>query len=272
MSQPVQGGVYALLNNDSEVLSDKKVRQALQRATNTAEIREKLGDNIPAMDLPYTDLQLRGNVPEAPAFSLDEAKKLLDEAGWKLDDKGYRSKDGKELRLSVVTTKNDEYQKALEVLLGQWRQLGMHIDERVIDASDPTQSFVQSVLQPRAYDVLVYQLMTGRDPDVFAFWHSSQAVARGLNLSNYANDLADDILTSARSAKSTALRSTKHVAFARQWLDDAPAIGLYQSTVNSVVTKSVHGIDKNDVVVAPDERYNSILYWTVGERTVYQTP
>ena len=272
MSQPIQGGVYALLNNDSEVLSDKKVRQALQRATNVEEVRQKLGGDVPALDLPYTDLQVSGNVPKAPPFNLNEAKKLLDEAGWKLDDSGTRMKDGKELRLSVVTTKNDEYQKALETLLGQWRQLGISIDERVIDASDATQNFVQATLQPRAYDVLIYQLMIGRDPDVFAFWHSSQAVARGLNLANYANDLADDILTSARSTRGAALRNTKHLAFARQWLDDAPAIGLYQSTVNSVVSKSVRGLDGSDIIVSPGERFNSILYWTVGDRTIYKTP
>ena len=272
MSQPIQGGVYALLNNDSEILSDKKVRQALQRATNVEEVRQKLGGDVPALDLPYTDLQVSSNVPKAPSFNLNEAKKLLDEAGWKLDDSGTRMKDGKELRLSVVTTKNDEYQKALETLLGQWRQLGISIDERVIDASDATQNFVQATLQPRAYDVLIYQLMIGRDPDVFAFWHSSQAVARGLNLANYANDLADDILTSARSTRGAALRNTKHLAFARQWLDDAPAIGLYQSTVNSVVSKSVRGLDGSDIIVSPGERFNSILYWTVGDRTIYKTP
>ena len=164
------------------------------------------------------------------------------------------------------------YQKALETLLGQWRQLGVKINEHIIDASDPTQNFVQSTLQPRAYDVLIYQLMVGRDPDVFAFWHSSQAVARGLNLSNYTNDLADDILTSARSTRGTALRNTKHIAFAKQWLSDAPAIGLYQSTVNSVVTRSVRGIDESDIVVSPEERYGGALYWTVGDRTVYATP
>lgn len=271
-SQPIQGGVYALLNNDSEILSDKAVRQALQRATNTSEIRENLGGNMPALDLPYTDLQLSGDAPKAPSFSVTEARNVLDAAGWVLNSEGIRAKDGRELRLSVVTTKSNEYQKVLETLIGQWRQLGIQIDENIIDASDPTQNFIQATLQPRAYDVLIYQLTIGRDPDVFAFWHSSQAVARGLNLANYTNDLADDILTSARSTRGTALRNTKHVAFARQWLDDAPAIGLYQSTVNSAVTRGVRGMNSSDVIVSPDERYRSAIYWTVGERTVYQTP
>ncbi len=271
-SQAVQAGVYALLNNDSEFLSDKTIRKALQYATNTREIREKVGGDLPELSLPYTSLQLTGDAPKAPAFNIEAARKLLDEAGWKLNQSGVREKDGVKLQLSVVTIKNDEYEKALETLIGQWRQVGIVINENVIDAADPTQNFVQSVLQPRSYDVLVYRLTIGRDPDVFAYWHSSQAVARGLNLSNYNNAISDDILTSARSSKSPTLRNAKHLAFARQWLDDAPAIGLYQSTVNSVMTKSVRGFNRNDVLVSQDQRYNGVLYWTVGDRTVYKTP
>ena len=51
-TQPIQGGVYALLNNDSEILSDKTVRRALQYGTNTEEIRQKVGDDVPALELP----------------------------------------------------------------------------------------------------------------------------------------------------------------------------------------------------------------------------
>lgn len=270
-TQSIQGGVYALLNNDSDILSDKLVRKALQYATNPTEIQKKVGDGTPPLSLPYTNLQLMGDVPGAPSFDIAKARKLLDEAGWKLEG-NTRKKDGKELSLSVVTTKNSEYERALETLIGQWRQLGIVINERVIDAADPTQNFVQSVLQTRSYDVLLYQLTMGRDPDVFAYWHSSQAIARGLNLSNYSSDLADDLLASARSSKNETLRNAKHLAFARQWLEDAPAIALYQSTITSVTTKSVHGIKTDSVLISPEQRYNSVLYWTVGSRTVYKTP
>ena len=270
-TQPVQGGVYALLNNDSDILSDKMVRRALQRATDTSKIRERVG-GVPALSLPYTESHLQGeDVYSVPGYDLKEAQRLLDAAGWKLDN-GVRKKSGKELRLSVVTTQNVDYERALEVLIGQWRQLGIIIDERVIDVNDPAQSFIQSVLQPRAYDVLLYQLNIGRDPDVFAFWHSSQAVARGLNLANYSNPVADDILTSARSGSSDALRLAKHKVFVRQWVSDAPAIGLYQSVTHTVVSNGVGGMSWQTELPSLAQRYSDVIYWTVGQRTVYKTP
>ncbi len=267
--QPIQSGVYAFINTSSELLTDKTIRKALQLATNIDEVRSGLGPVTP-LDSPYTTLQLSG-APKPPAADLAAAQKLLSDAGW-VPEGSVRKKDGRELRISVVTTKNDDYEKVLEVLKGQWSRLGVIVDERVIDASDPSQNFVQSVLQPRSYDVLIYQLALGRDPDVYAYWHSSQAVARGLNLSNYDNPAADDNLSSARSSKDAALRDAKHRAFAKVWLDDVPAIGLYQSAVVSASTKRVSGMNVDNVLVSPQQRYNDVIYWTVGERTVYKTP
>lgn len=272
-TQPIQAGVYALLNNDSEILSDRSVRKALQQATDTEEIRQKIGSSVPAIATPYTNLQI-GDVEEVAGLEYDtkNAAKLLDSAGWKLSEDGIRRKKDRELRLSVVTTKNADYERALETLIGQWRKIGVEVDEQIIDSSDPAQSFVQSTLQPRAYDVLLYQLTKGRDPDVFAYWHSSQAVARGLNLSNYSNPVADDILASARTTINGELRHAKHLAFSKQWLADAPAIGLYQSVTHTVVGRSVGGMSEDVKLVSPLQRYNEAYRWTVGSQTVYKTP
>ena len=272
-TQPIQAGVYALMNNDSEILSDRSVRRALQQATNTDEIRQKVGSSVPEINTPYTGLQVNNDEKiGAPKYDTKNAAKLLDSAGWKLTKEGIRKKGNRELRLSVVTTKNADYERALETLIGQWRQVGVEVDEQIIDSSDPAQSFVQSTLQPRAYDVLLYQLTMGRDPDVFAYWHSSQAVARGLNLSNYSNPIADDILASARSTSDSNLRHAKHLDFSKQWLADAPAIGLYQPVTHTVIGRSVGGMSEDSVLVSPLQRYNEAYRWTVGSQPVYKTP
>ena len=130
----------------------------------------------------------------------------------------------------------------------------------------------QDILQPRNYDVLLYQLTIGGDPDVYAYWHSSQASANGFNLSNYNNAVADEALLSARSRVEPALRSAKYGTFARQWLQDVPAIGLYQATAQYVHTGAVHTIPGDTVMVSAADRYRGVLYWTVGERSVYTTP
>lgn len=271
VARPIQNGVYALLNTESEVLGDRAVRRALQRATDTDQVRQKVGGDVPSLDLPFTNSQVPGEMPVRPSYNVEAARKILDDAGWRVQD-GIRKKGDRELRLSVVTTKDAEYERALETLIGQWRQLDIAIDERIVDASDPSQSFAQTVLQPRNYDVLVYQLAIGRDPDVYAYWHSSQATARGLNLSNYSSVVADDILATARTTLDGDLRNAKYVSFAERWIQDVPAIGLYQSTMQYVYSENVYnGIDRVNPVSSRD-RYSNVIYWTAGDRPVYKTP
>lgn len=269
-NHPVNSGVYAILNTVSPTLQDQKVRQALQVGTDTQAVRKSISDKLPALDLPILQSQISGELPKAPEFSVERARQLLDEAGWRLDG-STRKKDGAVLTLAVVTTKNPDFERALSVLSEQWRRLGVTVTTSIVDPSDPSQNVAQDILQPRRYDVLLYQLTVGGDPDVYAYWHSSQA-SGGFNLSNYKSAISDEALLSARSRVEQDLRSAKYVTFARQWLNDVPAIGLYQATAQYVHTNTVHTIPNDAVLVSAADRYRSVLYWSVGTRSVYQTP
>lgn len=269
-NNPVNSGVYALLNTTSPLLQDKKVRQALQIGTDTAAIRSAISTELPALHLPFIDGQVEGDLPAAPTYNTQEASRLLEEAGWKLEGTA-RQKDGQPLALTVVTTKNPDFEKALEVLSAQWRELGVTVTTSIVDQSDPNQNVAQEILQPRRYDVLLYQLAIGADPDVYAYWHSSQ-LNNGLNFSNYSNSIADDALLSARTRTETDLRNAKYVTFARQWMNDAPAIGLYQATAQYIHTASVHSLEPGTVLVFGADRYTRVLDWSVGSRAVFKTP
>ncbi|HEU4830804.1 MAG TPA: ABC transporter substrate-binding protein, partial [Candidatus Saccharimonadales bacterium] len=269
---PVQSGVYAIINTKSEALKDIEVRRALQIGTDTQAIREKIPVSVPSLDLPFTNNQLTGGVPKAPSFDHAAAAALLDKAGWKLNGENIRVKDKKELKLSVVTVKNSEFERVLEGLAGQWRSLGIVVEAQIVDPNDVAQGFVQNVLQPRSYDVLVYQLNIGADPDVYAYWHSSQTSAQGFNFANYSNAVSDDALSSARARAEPDLRNAKYITFAKQWLSDVPAIGLYQSTTQYVHSRNVRSFDKSTTLVSPIDRYSDVLQWSVGSRSVYKTP
>ncbi|MDX2775759.1 peptide ABC transporter substrate-binding protein [Streptomyces caniscabiei] len=271
-TQPIDSGVYALLNNNSPILKDKTVRRALQVGTDTKAIRTALGADIPALSLPFINGQITGaDVPQAPGYDEKKAAALLDEAGWKLAG-NVRKKDGKDLAFAVTTTKDPQYEKALETLVGQWRKLGIVVSTNVVDPKDPSVNFVQNVLQARNYDVLLYELVIGADPDVYAYWHSSQIGASGYNFANYANVAADAALASARSRLEPELRNAKYKAFANDWIADAPAIGLYQSTVNYVSNVNVRSVDATAKLVSSSDRFSNVLYWSVNERPVYKTP
>jgi len=267
---PINSGVYAILNTTSPVLQDQKVRRALQVGTDTKAVREGVSDALPELYLPVIGTQLTGELPAAPVYDPMLASTLLEEAGWKQEG-SIRKKDGQQLTLNIVTTKNPDFEKALEVLSGQWRSLGVTITTNIVDPGDPSQNVAQTILQPRRYDVLLYQLSIGGDPDVYAYWHSSQ-VGNGFNLSNYKSAVADDALSSARSRVEMELRNAKYVTFSRQWLNDVPAIGLYQATAQYAHTESVHAIPTDARLISAADRYQSVLYWSVGTHTVFKTP
>lgn len=272
IDKPVSSGVYALFNTTSPVLRDRQIRLALELGTDTKAIRKALSAPAPSLDLPFTNGQLTGKgVPHAPAYNSAKAAAILNKAGWVM--KGtVREKKGQKLAITVATTKSSQYEKTLEVMAGQWRKLGVQVNTNVVDTTDPSSNFVQNILQPRSYDVLLYELFIGADPDVYAYWHSSQVGTSGYNFSNYASGAADDALSSARSRLEPELRNVKYKAFARQWIADVPAIGLYQPVMEYVYSKHVRAIDPSSTLISPYDRYANILDWNVEQKSVYKTP
>lgn len=269
--KPIQSGVYALLNTKSALLQDIKLREALRLGTDTATIRKQLPAGTPSLDLPFTNNQL-ADAPVAPLYNQSEANRILNDSGWLLNKHKIREKDSKELKLSVVTLKNSEFERVLDIVSSQWRALGISVETKVVDPTDVTQNAVQTILEPRNFDVLVYQLNIGADPDVYAYWHSSQISITGRNYSNYSNAISDDALISARSRLEPVLRNAKYITFARQWLDDVPAIGLYQSTIQYIVSRNTVSLDNSATLVSPVDRYSTIMSWSTGMHTVFKTP
>lgn len=99
------------INSSSGVLQDVKVRQAVQMATDRASIT---GSDLAGLPVEPDKLQLgnhffmpgqngyKDNTGEG-AYNPEKAKKLLDEAGWKLPEgKTVREKDGQPLEISYL--------------------------------------------------------------------------------------------------------------------------------------------------------------------------
>lgn len=269
---PVSGGVFALFNLQSPSLKDPALRQALQRGTNTTKVRSAI-DNPPKLDLPFLPYQVNGNaLPQKPSLDTVAANKLLSDAGWVRGASGIRTKAGQKLSLRVVHVKDKQYKTVARQLANNWRTLGFDVKVIEFDPTTNSQSFTQAVLQPRSYDVLINEQIIGADPDIFAYWHSSQASITGLNFSNYSSGLADDAIASARERTELNLRSEKYKTFAKQWLQDVPAIALYQSVMEYAHTESAAGIQKDIVLPNATDRYSNILYWTADRAPVYKTP
>src|SRR3546814_7455868 len=68
---------------------------------NTKELREALRADTPALSLPFVNGQVFGDLPVVPAYDAAAAGKMLDDAGWVIND-GVRKKGEQALRLNVV--------------------------------------------------------------------------------------------------------------------------------------------------------------------------
>ena len=86
------------------------------------------------------------------------------------------------------------------------------------------------------------------------------------------NPTADAALASARARLEPELRNAKYKAFAKQWVDDVPAVGLYQPVAEYAVNKHAHSVDPSATLVSAYDRFSNVSEWSVNQKSVYKTP
>ncbi len=264
---PLYEAVYAFLKTDNPDLSDVKVRTALAMATDRGKIIEKLDNRFEPVDGPLLKGHLGyRNELKLPDVNMSRAGQLLDEAGWRLNKNGKRVKDGKEMKLQVVTLNSGDYPVVAQELTSQWTKLGIGFETQLVKVDD----IQQGTLVPRAYDVLIYDVVLGGDADIYAYWHSSQVNERGFNLSNYKSSKVDDALDSARSQSNIPLRDAKYVSFIKQWLNDVPAVGLYRPSLSYLQAKNVTSFAPR-MLSDPTDRYYNARLWSSNKDFVNAT-
>ena len=107
------------LNVSKEPFNNKTVRLAISKAINRKDISNNIfngfeveAKNILSENLPYCNQGIEGY-----NYNLDEANKLLDEAGWKINSNGIREKNGIELKgeLLFLAEISDEETLAIKI-------------------------------------------------------------------------------------------------------------------------------------------------------------
>ncbi|MDR0955753.1 MAG: ABC transporter substrate-binding protein [Candidatus Nomurabacteria bacterium] len=267
---PLDDGVFALFNCAN---LDQNLRAALRLGVDRTTVIQAATIGTlakpTALNSPIAlGLDAKIDALTQPKSSQVAAADALNKLGWTLNQKtGKREKSGQTLTLNVVTASGTDYAAAAQNLVSQWQSLG--IDAR-LTLADPA-TIQQNYLIGRAYDVLVYQLHLGADPDEFAYWASSQAAPTGLNFSNYKSSLSDIALSGGRTRLDPALRASKYLTFAKQWLNDAPAIALYRPNYyDAIATSARAALPAN--LVSPADRFYDAPNWTVKSARYFATP
>lgn len=257
--------VAMFMRTKSPILSDGKVRTAISAAIDRKQLVDSiLRDTATPLVVPVLSSQLAAAKSyTVPSKDTEQAKKLLEEAGWQQTNGATRTKNNQELRLTLVTAKNDDYQKVAERLARQLAVIGVKLDVQSYDAATLQRSYIA----PRNYDVLLYGLNAGIDLDLYPYWHSSQVKSPGLNVSQYSSSVADKALESARATTDARVRQVRISSFLETWSKDDPAVMLYTPNYLHVTQDDVRGMVDGQLVTPADRFYN-VHNWTVRSSLV----
>lgn len=267
--------IFALYFNQSQqpLFADKAVRRALAQSVDKDEIvREVLHGYGKPIDGPLPSLTEGATTPqgEGREEALASARATLEKAGWTKNGGIYEKADKKKkkptpLEFSIALPDVTELRTAAELIKHDWEKLGARVTLKVFDQS----TFAAEVLSPRKYDILFYGQITGRTPDPFAYWHSSQRKAPGLNVALYTNKQADKLLEGARKERDPVRRTTLLDKFVVEVNKDIPAIFIYSPHFLYAVGAQVMGINIGPIATE-SERFLNVYRWYVASERVWR--
>lgn len=167
--------------------------------------------------------------------------------------------------ITLVTLASPKHEQLAQDLVARWESLGVRIALETRTATELS----KEVIPARAYDVLLYGLDFGGDPDPYPFWHSSQISDKGLNLSNFAQIDADRILEKARQEQRPEEREKLYAQFQEIFNREVPAIELEAVVEEFGTDASVKGVSSHPGLSVAN-RYDTIAGWYLKEERVRQ--
>lgn len=259
-------GSYLFYKNSNPSLSDSKVRSALSQAVDVNQIISSLGYQTIAVNEPLLKNMIGYNPSYAQAaYNPSNAAQMLDQAGWTIGSDGIRTKNKQKLSFNLTILNDDEYINVANRIKSDLARIGVRVNLTQLDLNDFTLS-----LQYHQYDMVLYSIGIGNDPDVFVYWASSQGQVQNgkwTNLSEYNNKDADKALDNARIRFDAMLRNIKYAPFLQAWKDDQPALGLYQPRSLYLSNGPIYNLGSK-YINSPADRFDNVQNWEIHEAKV----
>ena len=254
----INSGAYIFFNMSSPSLKKTELRAAIRQGIDMEKIRAEV-PNAANLDYPLLSSQIElATYPEIPLRDISAATEKIAELS------------GDEPISLEIATVNTQYLPAVaNTVKAELESLGI---QSHVSVYEENQDFINNVVSKRSYDILIYEIELGADPDLLPYYHSSQASESGLNLSNYRNVLVDDLLLGGRDALDETLRAKKYETFLEYWVNDVPAIGLYQPNLTYYYNRNARTFGNNVRLITPLDRFIDVTNWAVTKSIKNKTP
>lgn len=232
-------GLFVMLNTRRPVFQEIEVRQALNKAINKEAIMKAViqGEGIVSYGpLPPSLFGYDEGVQEyGLKYQVEEAKALLEKAGYTKNAQGLYEKGGKPLKLDLLT-QTGTWAQASQLIQAMLKDIGVEVNIVTLEWGALVDTATKG-----SFDMTLMGY-TLNDPDVlYLFLHSSQA-DNGLNFSYVKDEKMDELLVMGRTTVDSAARKDVYKEIQKYVVDQAWWVPIYTEKQFNVVRKPVEGV------------------------------
>ena len=225
---------FISLNCENSILSDKKVRQAINYAISRKKINSTIFGNerfISSFPLDYGNYlypkESKSN------FNKDKAEKALEDAGWSYRYGRWRKTENyrtETLRLNLVVQSNNKTRvKVAEFIEEQLENIGISVNVYYVSNSS-----YKSYLKNKNYDMILTGIYNGYSPDLSYFLGDN-------NIANYDNNEVKGILNDVKNITDEKALKEKYNRLIEIYEDEVPYICLYRNKLKVVYSVKLSG-------------------------------
>lgn len=175
------------------------------------------------------------------------------------------SEESTELSITLKVLKTPSLETAANTIKDQWSRIGIRVDVVAQDANEIKKSALK-----KDYDAIILGEKLYSSPELLTYWHSSQIIDPGWNLSVYQNDDLDTLLEKNRTIienddnkKETLSEIEKLIS------ENVPAIYLYSSDYPYAFSKDLKGFSLKKSV-DQTKIFDSVTDWYTKEERIWK--
>lgn len=234
------------INLNNPILSDLKVRQALSYGINMVDINNSIFDGkttIAHSMLSPLDSLNTDDPKIVKVYKTDKkmARKLLDEAGWKLGSDGFRYKNNQKLIFKLVGAAGLKQVETMQAIIqSQWKDIGVDLQIK----SDPVRLLFSETLRKRNFDMAVFSWSSYPGIGNESILHSRNIPSEknswtGQNYSGFSSPKVDKLTDDYDYEFDFKKRKKITGDIIKEYTENIPVIPLYFRSENAVIPKNM---------------------------------
>jgi len=221
----------AVYNLNSTMFQDVRVRKAIVMGLDRSTIvtaalkgvgQQALADQSASSWAYHSALQM-------PSRNVAGAKELLLQAGWKQGDDNIFVQNGRRLTFSLSIPAGSKAREAVaQMMAQQLKEIGIEMEIKAIKRED----FLNDVLKMRNFEMAMFALTMGNDPDNYDLWNSKKIPSPangydGHNVAGWVSPEVDDLTLRGKNVVDQEIRKQAYWRIQELIVSECPVIPLY---------------------------------------------